>query len=240
MCRECGGRGCCRSNAVREIEEGACVCQVPWPSGINSAREWFQTAARGVCLGVLVTRRRDTHAARKFLRRLLKSQEYTPRRVLITDKLRSYGAAKREVMASVEHRQSKYLNNRAENSHQRTRLREYAMRRFASPVHASRFCAVHDPIYQHFRAPQHQLDAAAHRAILPRPPHHLEPDHRRPAHPGRGRGCGLKPARDRHSRTSQDASCPKPDQQPDNAAVREQNGGEFPRRPVCGERTRSV
>ncbi len=71
-----------------------------------------------------------------YLRRLLKSPEYTPR-VMITDKLRSYGAAKRHVMASVQHRQSKYLNNRAESSHQRTRLREYAMRRFKSPGHAS-------------------------------------------------------------------------------------------------------
>ncbi len=62
--------------------------------------------ALGGCLGVLVTRRRDTYAARKFLRRLLKSQGYTPR-ALITDKLRSYGAAKRHVMVSVCHRQSK-------------------------------------------------------------------------------------------------------------------------------------
>ncbi len=126
---------------------------------------WRAVDQRGVCLGVLVTRRRDTYAARKFLRKLLKSQEYTPR-VMITDKLRSYGVAKRHVMASVEHRQSKDLNNGAENSHQHTRLREYAMRRFASPGHASRFCAVHDPIYQQFRPPQHQLDAAAHRNTL--------------------------------------------------------------------------
>ncbi len=161
---------------------------------------WRAMDQRGTCLGVLVTRRRDTHAARKFLRRLLKSPEYTPR-VLITDKLRSYGAAKREVMASVEYRQSKYLNNRAENSRQRTRLREYAMRRFASPGHASRFCAVHDPVYQHFRPPQHQLDATAYRDTLTRPSHHLEPNHRRPAEPG-ALNCGLKPARDRHSRTS--------------------------------------
>ncbi len=67
------------------------------------------------------------YAARRFLRKLLKAQEYTLR-VLITDKLRSYGAVKREVMASVEHRQSKYLNNRAENSHQRTRQRETHIR----------------------------------------------------------------------------------------------------------------
>ncbi len=122
---------------------------------------------------------------------------------MITDKLRSYGAAKREVMASVEHRQSKYLNNRAENSHQRTRQREYAMRRFASPEHASRFCAVHDPGYQHFRPPQHQLDAAAHRDTLTDRPRHLEPNHRRPAEPG-ALSRGLKQAPDRHSRASQD------------------------------------
>jgi putative transposase len=67
-----------------------------------------------------------------FLRKLLKSEQYVPR-VLVTDKLRSYGAAKRDVLRGVEHRQSKYLNNRAENSHERTRLREHAMRRFSSP-----------------------------------------------------------------------------------------------------------
>ncbi len=127
---------------------------------------WRAVDQRGVCLGVLPARRRDTYAARTFLRKLLKSQEYTPR-ALITNKLRSYGAAKREVMVSVCHRHSKSLNNRAENSHQRTRQREYATRRFAPHQgHASRFCAVHDPVYQHFRPPQHQLDAATHRDTL--------------------------------------------------------------------------
>ncbi len=175
---------------------------------------WRAVDQRGVCLGVLVTRHRETHAARKFLRKLLKSQEYTPR-VMITDKLRSYGAAKRQIMASVEHRQSKYLNNRAENSHQRTRQREYAMRRFSSPGHASRFCAVHDPVYQHFRAPHHRLDAATHRAILTDRHTTLEPDHRRPAAAG-ALSRGLNPALDRHSRTSRAGSTPKPDQQLDN------------------------
>ncbi len=106
---------------------------------------WRAVDQRGVCLGLLVTRRRGTYAARKFLWKLLKSQEYTPR-VMITDKLCSHEAAKRQVMALVEHRKSKYLNNRAENSRQRTRQREYAMRRFASlsPGHASRFCTPQD------------------------------------------------------------------------------------------------
>jgi putative transposase len=82
--------------------------------------------------GHLVTSRRDTTAATRFFRKLLKGLEYVPR-VLITDKLRSYGAARRRVMRSVEHRRSKYLNNRAENSHQPTRQRERAMKDSPQP-----------------------------------------------------------------------------------------------------------
>ena len=134
---------------------------------INGARRylWRAVDQRGITLGILVTARRDRLAARRFLRKLLAREQYVPR-VLVTDKLRSYRAAKREVLRGVEHRQSRYLNNGAENSHQRTRLRERAMRRFASPGQAGRFCHAHDPIYGHFRPPQHQLTAAAHRAAL--------------------------------------------------------------------------
>ncbi len=82
--------------------------------------------------------RRNKRAAIKFFRKLLKGCEYVPR-VLITDKLASYGAARREVLRSVEHRQSRYLNNRAENSHQPTRKRERVMQRFKSVGHAQRF-----------------------------------------------------------------------------------------------------
>ena len=60
----------------------------------------------------------------------------------------------------------KRLNNRVENSHQRTRSREQAMRRFTSPGHAQRFCSAHDKIYEHFRPPRHRLGADAHRATL--------------------------------------------------------------------------
>ena len=70
-------------------------------------------------------------AAKKFVRKLLKGFRYVPR-VIITDKLQSYRAAKAEVMPGVEHRQHKGLNNRAENSHQPTRVRERVMRRFKS------------------------------------------------------------------------------------------------------------
>jgi putative transposase len=134
---------------------------------INGVQQylWRAVDQRGICLGIMVSHSRDTHTARKFLRKLLKSEQYVPR-VLITDKLRSYGAAKRQVMASVEHRSHKGLNNRAENSHQRTRQRECAMRRFKTSGHAERFCSAHDLIYQHFRPPQHRLNAGAHRSTL--------------------------------------------------------------------------
>src|ERR671916_1331691 len=78
---------------------------------------WRAVDQNGTVLDILVQSRRNKVAAKKFFRKLLKGCEYVPR-VLITDKLGSYSAAKREVLPSVEHRQSRYLNNRAENSHQ--------------------------------------------------------------------------------------------------------------------------
>jgi putative transposase len=71
-------------------------------------------------LDILVQPRRDVKAAKRFFRRLLKSLQYVPR-VIVTDKLRSYGVARRQLLPKVEHRQSRYLNNRAENSHRPTR-----------------------------------------------------------------------------------------------------------------------
>ena len=80
---------------------------------------------------------------------------------LATDKLRSYQVAHRAVMPSVEHRQSRYLN-RAENSHQPTRQRERAMKRFRTPIGAQRFLAVFSVISPHFR-PRHRLTADDYR-----------------------------------------------------------------------------
>ena len=113
-------------------------------------------------LEILVQPRRDKRAAMKFLRKLLKRLMYVPR-VLITDTLASDGAAKREVLPGVEHRQHKRFNNRAENSHQPTRERERRMRRFKSPGHAQRFLAAYGPIAGHFRPRRHLLTAAAYR-----------------------------------------------------------------------------
>ena len=107
-------------------------------------------------------RRRNKAAAKKFFRKLLKGLQYVPR-VLITDRLASYGAAQREVLPRVEHRQHKGLNNRAENSHQPTRERERRMRRFKSPGHAQRFLAAYGPIASHFRPRRHRLTAAEYR-----------------------------------------------------------------------------
>src|SRR3954451_8367147 len=84
---------------------------------------WRAVDQDGLVLDILVQSRRDKQAAKRLLRKLLKKQQRSPR-VLITDKLASYGAAKGEVMPSVEHRRHKGLNNRAENSHQPTRRRE--------------------------------------------------------------------------------------------------------------------
>jgi putative transposase len=84
---------------------------------------WRAVDQDGTGLEILVQRRRDKEAAKTFFRTLLKGLTYVPR-VIITDKLRSYGAAKRELMPSVEHRQHRYLHERAENSHQPTHQQE--------------------------------------------------------------------------------------------------------------------
>jgi putative transposase len=99
---------------------------------------WRAVDADGEVLDILVTNRRDKAAARRFFRRLLTGTDTVPR-VVVTDKLRSYGAAHREVMPSVGHRSHKGLNNRAENSHQPTRQRERAMKGFRSVGAAQRF-----------------------------------------------------------------------------------------------------
>ena len=123
---------------------------------------WRAVDQHGNVLDILVTSRRDTTAAIRFFRKLLKGLEYVPR-VLITDKLRSYGAARRRVLRSVEHRRSKYLNNRAENSHQPTRQRERAMKRFTSARHAQRFLSAFTGISPHFRPGRHRLSAEEYR-----------------------------------------------------------------------------
>jgi len=124
---------------------------------------WRAVDQDGVVLDILVQSRRDKDAVRRLLRKLLKKQ-CRPPRVMITDKLRSYGAAKRKIMPSIEHRQHKGLNNRAENSHQPTRRRERQMKRFKSPGHAQRFLSAHDGVNNLFPRHRHRLPATQYRA----------------------------------------------------------------------------
>ncbi|EFH85100.1 IS6 family transposase [Ktedonobacter racemifer] len=126
---------------------------------------WRAVNQEGDVLDILVQSRRNKHAAKKFFRKLLKGLQYVPR-VIITDKLASYAAAKKEILSSVEHRQHKGLNNRAERSHQPTRQRERTMRRFKSPGQAQRFLSAFGPILDHFRPKRHRLTARDYRALM--------------------------------------------------------------------------
>ena len=116
-------------------------------------------------LDILVQPRRDKRAAKRFFRRLLKGLRYVPR-VIITDKLGSYAAAKKELLPSVEHRRDRWLNNRAENFHEPTRERERRMRGFKSPRHAQRLLSVFGVIASFFRPGRHLLAAVNYREIM--------------------------------------------------------------------------
>ncbi|MFH8516791.1 IS6 family transposase [Streptomyces gelaticus] len=126
---------------------------------------WRAVDQDGMVLDILVQNRRDKTAARRFFRRLVKTTRTVPR-VVVTDKLRSYGAAHREVMPSVEHRSHKGLNNRAENSHQPTRQRERAMKGFRSADGAQRFLSAFSGISPHFRPRRHLMTAPDYRTEM--------------------------------------------------------------------------
>lgn len=119
---------------------------------------WRAVDQEGYVLDEIVQTRRNTKAARRLLTRLLKKQGIAPKR-MITDKLRSYGAAKRQVMPQVEHRSHKGLNNRAENSHVPLRKRERAMQRFRSPGSLQRFVAIFSAVRNLFVPPRSQRSA---------------------------------------------------------------------------------
>ncbi|MFE7111988.1 IS6 family transposase [Streptomyces sp. NPDC057575] len=123
---------------------------------------WRAVDADGNVLDTLVQGRRDKASARRFFRKLLRNTCSVPR-VIVTDKLRSYGAAHREVMPSVEHRSHKGLNNRAGNSYQPTRQRERATKGFRSVGGAQQFLAAFSGISPHFRPRRHLMTAAHYR-----------------------------------------------------------------------------
>ncbi|SDB74374.1 putative transposase [Belnapia rosea] len=123
---------------------------------------WRAVDQHGVVLDILVQKRRNGTAAKRFFKRLLAGLKYKPRKI-VTDGLRSYGVAQREVLPDVRHRTSRYLNNRAENSHRPTRRRERGMQRFKSCEQAQRFLSAHTMIYGHFRPRRHLMTAGGYR-----------------------------------------------------------------------------
>src|ERR671912_3029279 len=133
----------------------------------NKHWSWRAVDQDGFVLDVLVQGRRDQRAAKRLLRKLLKRQGRPPR-VVITDKLASYPAAKKELMPGVEHRRHKGLNNRAENSHQPTRRRERQMKRFKSAGQAQRFLSAHDQINNLFHLRRDHVSASEYRAARAR------------------------------------------------------------------------
>ncbi|MCF1436900.1 IS6 family transposase [Agrobacterium vitis] len=136
---------------------------------IGGKKHWLWQAVDqdGFVLDVLVQSCHDTKAAKRLMRKLMKGQGHSPR-VVITDKLRSYGAAKRDIMPGVEHRSHKGLNNRAENSHQPTRRRKRITKGFKSARHLQRFVSIHDPVANLFHIPRHEISSDNHRELRTR------------------------------------------------------------------------
>jgi len=141
-------------------------------------RLWRAVDQNGMLLDILVQSRCDAQAAKRLLRKLLKRQCRAPR-VMITDKLASYRAAKCQVMPSAEHRRHKGLNNRAENSHQPTRRQERQMKRFKSARQAQRFLSAHDVINNLFHLRRHGVPATKYRTTRDPSLSGLGRDHRR-------------------------------------------------------------
>jgi len=118
----------------RNQDRHALVLRLPQHTNDAAAPRTYLRISRSACAGAPACSEKNS-----FFRKLLKGLRYVPR-VIITDKLKTYGAAKREILPGVEHRQSRYLNSRCENSHRPTRQRERRMQGFKSAGHASASC----------------------------------------------------------------------------------------------------
>jgi putative transposase len=125
---------------------------------------WRAVDQDGEVVDVYLQARRDGAAAKRFFRRLLRSHGSEPRKI-VTDKLRSYGVAHRELMPDVIHDNSQYENNRAEQSHEPTRVRERVMRKFKSTGQAQRFLGAHAAVYNLFNLGRHLVRAEHYRNL---------------------------------------------------------------------------
>ena len=123
---------------------------------------WRAVDQDGEVVDVFLQTKRDGAAAKRFFRRLLQSHGGEPRKI-VTDKLRSYGVSHRELMLDVIHDTSQYANNRAEQSHEATRVRERGMRRFKSMKQAQRFLNAHAAVYNLFNLGRHLVSAETYR-----------------------------------------------------------------------------
>ena len=119
---------------------------------------WRAVDQDGEVVDVFLQSRRDATAAKRFFKRLLRNHGCEPRKI-VTDKLRSYGVAHRELLPEAIHRTKQYENNRAEQSHEATRVRERGMRKFKSAGQAQKFLSVHAAVYNLFNLGRHLVRA---------------------------------------------------------------------------------
>ena len=125
---------------------------------------WRAVDAEGEVLDVLVQSKRNEHAALKLMRKLLKKYAFVPER-LVTDDLRSYGAAVRDLRIESRHERGRWKNNRVENSHQPTRRRERKMQRLKSAGSPQKFLSIHAAVYNTFNVQRHLASAQTHRTL---------------------------------------------------------------------------
>jgi len=125
---------------------------------------WRAVDQDGEVVEVFLQSRRDGAAAKRFFKRLLRSHGGEPRRI-VTDKLRSYGVAHREVIPEAIHDMSQHANNRAEQSHELTRVRERGMRKFNSVIQAQRFVMAHAAVQNLFNLGRHLVKAQHYRDL---------------------------------------------------------------------------
>ena len=125
---------------------------------------WRAVDQDGDIIDVFLQTRRDGTAAKRFFKRLLRGHGEEPRQI-VTDRLRSYGVAQRALIPDTIHNTARYANNRAELSHQPTRVRERVMRRFKSTAQAQRFLTIHAVVYTLFNLGRHLVRAEQYRKL---------------------------------------------------------------------------